>query len=68
MTKGESQAIKCVKRFAVGMVKVSGANYLRAPNAQDTTRFLEINATRGFTGMPGSIDCMHWRWKNFLAV
>ena len=68
LAMGESQAIMCVKRFAVGIVQVFGEEYLRAPNAQDTARVLEINATRGFPGMLGSIDCMHWSWKNCPAT
>ena len=56
---GESQAIMCVKRFAVGIVQVFGQEYLRSPNAEDAARLLEVNKARGFLGMLGSIDCMH---------
>ena len=28
------------------------------------SRLLVINADRGFSGMLGSIDCMHQRWKD----
>ncbi|XP_074300308.1 uncharacterized protein LOC141631548 [Silene latifolia] len=41
-----------------------GAEYLRSPNANDLQRLLEIGAHRGFPGMMGSIDFMHWQWKN----
>ena len=64
----ESQAIMCVKCFAVGIMQVFGAKYLRAPSAEDTAILLEINKARGFSGMLGSIDCMHWSWKNYPAA
>jgi hypothetical protein len=62
---GESQAIKCMKRFVVGIVKVFGEVYLRAPTEEDTARLLEFNKNCAFSGMFGSINCMHWSWKNF---
>jgi hypothetical protein len=68
LAMGESTSILCVKRFAVAIVNVFRSTYLRAPNAQDTTRLLEFNADRGFPCMLGSIDCMHWSWKNCPAA
>jgi hypothetical protein len=68
LAMSESQSIKCVTRFAFGMVRAFGQKYLRAPNAEDTARILEQNAARGFPGMLGSIDCMYWRWKNYHAA
>jgi hypothetical protein len=65
---GESTTIMCVKRFVVAIVNVFGSTYLRAPNAKDTARILEFNADQGFLGMLGSIDCMHWSWKNCPAA
>ena len=41
-----------------------GYAYLREPNAADTTRLMTINVDRGFPGMLGSINHMHWKWKN----
>jgi hypothetical protein len=41
LAMGESQCIKCVKWFVLDMVEVFGSEYLRAMNAQDTTRLLE---------------------------
>ena len=68
LAMGESQAIKCVKRFAVAIVKVFGEVYWRAPNEADTARLLEFNKNRGFPGMLGPIDCIHWSWKNCPAA
>ncbi|XP_021991124.1 uncharacterized protein LOC110887868 [Helianthus annuus] len=38
--------------------------YLRKPNDNDLARLLHVGEERGFPGMIGSIDCMHWEWKN----
>ncbi|KAF5451832.1 hypothetical protein F2P56_026897 [Juglans regia] len=42
--------------------------YLRSPNANDIARLLVVGEQRGFPGMLGSIDCMHWKWKNCPAA
>ena len=60
LAMGESQAIMCVKRFAVRIVQVFGEEYLRSPTAEDVARLLTMNKAHGFPGMLGSIDCMHW--------
>jgi hypothetical protein len=38
--------------------------YLREPTTEDTACLLSINENRGFSRKLGSIDCMHWQWKN----
>jgi hypothetical protein len=40
------------------------AEYLRSPTQDDIARLLAIGESRGFSGMLGSIGCMHWKWKN----
>ena len=60
----ESIALDCLYRFCRAIVGCFGKQYLRAPNAEDTARILAENEARGFPGMLGSIDCMHWEWKN----
>ena len=64
LAMAESTSIFYVKQFAIAMVEVFGPQYLQAPNAQETQRLLEMNKARGFPGMVGSVDCMHWKWKN----
>ena len=61
---GESTALESLKRFVIAVVEVFGGEYLRSPNEHDSTRLLAIGERRGFPGMLGSIDCMHWQWKN----
>jgi hypothetical protein len=62
----ESTAMECMSRFYRAVVLVFRSNYLRAPNEEDTARILALNAECGFPGMLGSMDCMHWKWKNCL--
>ncbi|XP_062557538.1 uncharacterized protein LOC134222402 [Armigeres subalbatus] len=61
---GESTANQALKEFCRTVVEVYGEHYLRAPDQQDKAKLAQENAERGFPGMLGSIDCMHWEWKN----
>ncbi|CAN1302976.1 Protein ALP1-like [Linum perenne] len=62
---GESTAIECLKQFCRCIIEVFGSEYLRKPNSNDVQRLLQLHSeVHGFPGMLGSIDCMHWPWKN----
>ncbi|CAL9238846.1 unnamed protein product [Arabidopsis halleri] len=61
---GESTARECLEHFVVGIVDLFGTEYLRRPTQEDLRRLLFYGEKRGFPGMVGSIDCMHWKWKN----
>ena len=60
----ESTAIKAMKDFCSAIIDIFGEEYLRTPTKEDIERILEENAMRGFPGMLGSLDCMHWKWKH----
>ncbi|XP_030958349.1 putative nuclease HARBI1 [Quercus lobata] len=61
---GESTAMKSLKKFVKAVVDIFSKEYLRSPNNEDIARLLANGERRGFPGMLGSIDCMHWKWKN----
>ena len=65
---GESTTIECVKRLCQGVVEIFGPEYLRLQNAIDISRLLRKANQRGFPRMLGSLDCMHWAWKNCPAA
>ncbi|XP_047309860.1 uncharacterized protein LOC124913310 [Impatiens glandulifera] len=60
----ETTTIKSLRYFVESVIDIFGPIYLRKPNSKDITRLLKIGEVRGFPRMLGSIDCMHWRWKN----
>ena len=60
---GESTILETVNKFTRTIVEEYGDIYLREPNAHDIARLLEVAEQRGFPGMLGSIDCMHWEWE-----
>ncbi|XP_042968395.1 uncharacterized protein LOC122301247 [Carya illinoinensis] len=64
----ESTAMESLKRFSETIVNVFSDEYLRSPNANDIARLLLVGEQRGFPEMLGSIDCMHWKWKNCPAA
>ncbi|XP_057424645.1 uncharacterized protein LOC130718160 [Lotus japonicus] len=61
---GGTTAFECLRRFCKGIIRLYEQQYLRAPTQEDLQRILHANDMRGFPGMIGSIDCMHWEWKN----
>lgn len=61
---GESTTLQTLRKFCAAIIDVYGAEFLRRPTFQDRERLMAQNAERGFPGMLGSIDCMHWSWKN----
>ena len=62
----ESTLIETLENFCEGIIECFGPNYLRRPTAEDIHRLLHVGEARGFPGMLGSIDCMHW--NNIPAV
>ena len=62
---GESTAIECLDHFCAIVVQLFGDRYLRRPDHNDIQRLLHMHQTKhGFPGMLGSLDCMHWEWRN----
>jgi len=61
---GESTVLKCVKVFVKTVISVYQEEYLRPPRQHEIEEMMTSNAARGFPGMIGSIDCMHWEWAN----
>ncbi|KAL6647174.1 hypothetical protein ACP70R_014611 [Stipagrostis hirtigluma subsp. patula] len=61
---GESTILKTVMEFATTIIEVFGDEFLRPPSESELEHILAVNDARGFPGMIGSIDCMHWQWAN----
>lgn len=55
-------ALECLKKFCKGVIEIFEPQYLRRPSPEDVQHLLRIGEARGFPGMLGSIDCMHWEW------
>ena len=60
----ESTALENLDHFCQSVVDIYGTEYLRSPNKADVTRLREMHESKGWPGMLGSLDCMHWEWKN----
>uniref|UniRef100_A0A0D3E0K5 DDE Tnp4 domain-containing protein n=1 Tax=Brassica oleracea var. oleracea TaxID=109376 RepID=A0A0D3E0K5_BRAOL len=61
---GETTTLSCLHNLTDGIIQLFGDEYLRRPTPEDLQRLLDIGEKRWFPGMVGSIDCMHWEWKN----
>ncbi|XP_004301186.1 PREDICTED: uncharacterized protein LOC101297155 [Fragaria vesca subsp. vesca] len=60
----ESTALEILSHFTRAIWKVYHKHYLRRPSKADLRWLLNVADKRGFPGMVGSLDCMHWQWKN----
>ncbi|GLT52831.1 hypothetical protein SLA2020_261480 [Shorea laevis] len=60
----EYTAMESLKLFVETVVSLYSDQYLRSPTTHDIAKLLAEGESRGFPGMLGSIDCMHWKWKN----
>ncbi|XP_071687238.1 protein ALP1-like [Rutidosis leptorrhynchoides] len=62
---GEKTAALCLDYFCKCVFHLFAREYLRKPTAEDIARLYNFHAQKhGLPGMLGSIDCMHWEWKN----
>ena len=62
---GDTTGRECLKKFCKLVVEAFGDTYLRRPTADNCQSLMRMHETvHGFPGMLGSIDCMHWQWKN----
>ncbi len=60
----ETLSLQCLKKFCTTLVEFYGNKYSGPPKQDEIKRILRENSERGFPGMIGSLDCMHWAWKN----
>ena len=59
----ESTTSATLAKFCQGIRAVYEKEWLRPPNEADLKLILAHSDSRGFPGMLGSIDCMHWAWE-----
>ena len=60
----ETTVIDTLFEFVETVIDLYEKEYLRPPRARELEVILRQNEARGFPGMIGSIDCMHWQWEN----
>ncbi|XP_068319632.1 uncharacterized protein [Pyrus communis] len=64
----KSTILESLMRFCSAIESFYTTEYLRRLTEMDLQRLLKKVEMRGFPGMIGSIDCMHWTWKNCLSA
>lgn len=64
----ESTALESLTWFCKEVHTCFFDEYCRQPTQANIDRILQVNTQRGFPGCIGSLDCMHWRWKNCPAA
>ena len=65
---GESTSNDILKKFIQDVIEIFGPEYLRPPNPEELVEITKEYEVRGFPGFKGSLDGMHWVWKNCPAA
>jgi hypothetical protein len=60
----ESTLLEYLELFCDAIISMYSSFYLRKPTAEDLQYILSLHSSRGFPGKLGSLDVMHWEWKN----
>ncbi|GJY16128.1 ALP1-like protein isoform X1 [Tanacetum coccineum] len=61
----ERTSRECLDHFTKCIHVLYHNNFLRRPTATDIQKTYQLHEEKhGLPGMLGSIDCMHWDWKN----
>ena len=64
MPLGETTTLDYLKHFSEAIIESYGPFYLRKQTAEDIKLILSLHSAKGFPGQLGSLDVMHWQWKN----
>ncbi|GJZ33963.1 putative nuclease HARBI1 [Tanacetum coccineum] len=63
---GEHTTCYCLDNFNKCIIDLHMSKYLRKPTMAGVEKIYDAHENiHGFPGMLGSIDCMHWEWKNY---
>ncbi|XP_042029825.1 uncharacterized protein LOC121776714 [Salvia splendens] len=66
---GETTSLEVLRPFCKGIREIFGPEFLRKPTSNEYQILLDMHGSvHGFPEMIGSIDCMHWEWKNCLVA
>nr|XP_043630433.1 protein ALP1-like [Erigeron canadensis] len=62
---GSQTSSDSLNYFCKCVVQLYHSEFLRKPTQEDVNRVTaKHEAVHGFPGMLGSVDCMHWAWRN----
>jgi hypothetical protein len=61
MKLGKTIGLECLEYYCLDIIEYFEDEFLRCPTVTDTQRLLVKAEERGFFGMLGSIDCIHWQ-------
>ncbi|KAK9074011.1 hypothetical protein SSX86_006606 [Deinandra increscens subsp. villosa] len=61
----ERTSRECLHYFCDAIIRLYRDEFLHSPTSHDLALLYEAHLERhGLPGMIGSIDCMHWEWRN----